>query len=421
MKILLVAFGSHGDVQPIISLGKGLHEAGYEIVLAAGEDFQQHVEGAGLTFRSIDVNIEAMIKTDLGKEWLDGSSHNPLQELANMRQMAEENTEAINRTLFRVTADADVIISGLLTLPSLVAIGQAHNKPVIASWLSPFPVTRDGRAIIQQPPFPHRTSILNRLYGYVVYAIFWGVFDKLTNQTHQQLGLPPFGRSDFFRVINQTPSICGFSKWVVPRPADWGPQHHITGYWYSPASDDWSPSPELRAFLDAGEPPVYMGFGSMASKNPQATAQLMIDALQQANQRGIILTGWGDLKADDLPESVFLLDYAPHSWLFPQMAGVVHHGGAGTTAAALRAGVPSMIVAHMGDQPYWGQRVFDLGVGAAPLRRHTLTAEKLAQGITTLVTDRQMRQEAAQLGEHLQAETGVANAVAAVKSIVGPN
>jgi len=164
-----------------------------------------------------------------------------------------------------------------------------------------------------------------------------------------------------------------------------------------------------------------MGFGSMASKNPQATAQLMIDALQQANQRGIILTGWGDLKADDLPESVFLLDYAPHSWLFPQMAGVVHHGGAGTTAAALRAGVPSMIVAHMGDQPYWGQRVFDLGVGAAPLRRHTLTAEKLAQGITTLVTDRQMRQEAAQLGEHLQAETGVANAVAAVKSIVGPN
>ena len=419
MKIVLVAFGSHGDVQPIISLGRGLHDAVHDISLAAGEDFKQHIEGAGLTFKSIDVNIEEMINTDLGKEWLDGSSHDPRKELANMRQMAEANADAINRTLFRVTADADVIISGLLTLPSLVAIGKAQHKPVIASWLSPFPVTRDGRAIIQQPPLPGRTSILNRLYGYVVYAVFYGVFDKITNQTHQQLGLPRFTRSDFFRAINQTPSICGFSEQVVPRPADWGPQHHITGYWYSPTAADWSPSPALRDFLDAGEPPVYMGFGSMASKNPQATAQLMIDALQQANQRGIILTGWGGLKADDLPESVFLLDYAPHSWLFPQMAGVIHHGGAGTTAAALRAGVPSMIVAHMGDQPYWGQRVYDLGVGATPLRRHTLTTDKLAQGITTLATDRQMQQKASQLGEHLQAETGVDNAVTAIKSMVG--
>ncbi|MCB9460391.1 MAG: glycosyltransferase family 1 protein [Anaerolineaceae bacterium] len=415
MKIFLVAFGSHGDVQPILSLGQGLRDAGYHVTLAAGMDFQKHVERAGLIFTPIDVDIEGMMNTDIGKEWLDGSSHNPRTELANMKRMAEESAEGINRSMLRAVTevDADVLISGLMTLPTIQAIGRTQNKRVIASWLTPFPLTRSGMAGMQAP-LPGRYSIINRWAGYFILSVFYSVFDKITNQMHQQLGLPHFTRSDFISLINQTPSVSGFSEQVVPRPADWGPQHHITGYWHAPAPSDWEPSPALKAFLEAGDAPIYIGFGSMANKNPQATVAIMIEALQKANKRGIILSGWGGLKADDLPESIFSLDYAPHSWLFPRMAGVIHHGGAGTTSAALRAGVPSMIVAHMGDQPYWGRRIKELGVGAAPIRRHKLTVDTLAKGIIEMTSDPQMRQRAADLGARLQAEDGVAKAVATI-------
>ncbi|NEO00729.1 MAG: glycosyltransferase family 1 protein, partial [Moorea sp. SIO3I7] len=171
--------------------------------------------------------------------------------------------------------------------------------------------------------------------------------------------------------------------------------------------------------LDAGNPPVYVGFGSMAGRDPQRLTEIVIEGLQQANVRGIIATGWGGLAVDDLPDSIFKIDSAPHDWLFPRMAAVVHHGGAGTTAAGLRAGRPTIICPFFVDQPFWGDRVHALGVGSKPIPQKTLTAEKLATAIREVTTNQTIRQNAEALGKQIRDEDGIANAIAIIESQLG--
>ena len=179
---------------------------------------------------------------------------------------------------------------------------------------------------------------------------------------------PFFGPFDAEPVRGQ-PILYGYSPAVIPPPADWGADIHVTGYWFLDPAEDWTPDAALTDFLAAGPPPVYVGFGSMSSRNPEATANLILDALARTGQRGIIHAGWGGLQRTDLPASVMMVDGVPFAWLFPRVAAVVHHGGAGTTSAGLRAGVPSVVVPFFGDQPFWAQRVADLGVGPAPIPR----------------------------------------------------
>ena len=158
----------------------------------------------------------------------------------------------------------------------------------------------------------------------------------------------------------------------------------------------------------------------MAGRQPEQTARLILEALALSGQRGLLLTGWGGLAATSVPENVFVLESAPHSWLFPRMMAVVHHGGAGTTAEGLRAGVPAVIVPFVFDQPFWGARVRALGVGPAPLPLKRLTADRLAHAITSAVTDPGMKQRARTCGATIRAEDGVGNAVRAVEGCFGP-
>ena len=209
----------------------------------------------------------------------------------------------------------------------------------------------------------------------------------------------------------QTPGLYAFSSLVVPRPKDWPEWIHVTGYWFLQPSQNWEPPDGLMEFLDAGSPPVYIGFGSMTNRKPEEGVEIALEALQESGQRGILLRGWGGMSPDDLPKNVFLLDSIPHTWLFPRMSAVVHHGGAGTTGAGLRSGVPSIVVPHFADQPYWGERVQKLGVGPAPIARWRLTAGSLAKAIRRAVEDTGMRERAAKLGAAIRAETGAQNAV----------
>lgn len=174
-----------------------------------------------------------------------------------------------------------------------------------------------------------------------------------------------------------------------------------------------------RAFLESGPPAVYVGFGSIAGSDPAATTKVVLNALELSEQRGVLATGCGGLAADTLPETVFKLESAPHDLLFPRMAAVVHHGGAGTTAAGLRAGKPSVICPFFGDQPFWGKRVHDLGVGPAPLPQKKLTADALAAAIGRAATDNGIRQKAQVLGQKLQAEDGAGVAVQVIQEKVG--
>jgi UDP:flavonoid glycosyltransferase YjiC (YdhE family) len=180
---------------------------------------------------------------------------------------------------------------------------------------------------------------------------------------------------------------------------------------------DWSPPPALVDFLNAGAPPVYVGFGSMSSRDPRATANLVLQALQRTGQRALLLSGWAGLQPADLPPHVFPLDALPHAWLFPRVAAIVHHGGAGTTGAALRAGVPSIVIPFFGDQPFWGHRVAELGAGPRPIPRRQLTPDRLATAIQTAVTDTAMRQRAVAVGAAIQAEDGLARAVEVISRL----
>jgi len=213
--------------------------------------------------------------------------------------------------------------------------------------------------------------------------------------------------------------LSAYSPSIIPHPADWPESVHVTGYLFLDSQTDWQPSPELKAFLEAGDPPVYIGFGSMAGRNPEELARLATEALTRSDQRGVLLTGWGGLRAESVPDNVFVVEAAPHSWLFPRMAAVVHHGGAGTTAEGLRAGVPTVIVPFAFDQAFWGARVKASGLGPDPIPMKKLTADQLAKAIRIAVTDRDMRQHAKSYGEAIRAEDGTGTAVKIVQQYLG--
>jgi sterol 3beta-glucosyltransferase len=193
----------------------------------------------------------------------------------------------------------------------------------------------------------------------------------------------------------------------------------MTGYWFLEREESWQPPHELTAFLEAGDPPVVVSFGSISGQDPARSAEIVIEALRKTGERGILVTGWGGLEATDLPNSVLQIRSAPYEWLFPQSAAVVHHGGAGTTAAGLRAGKPSVVCPFFGDQPFWGHRVEELGVGPAPLPQSDLNTTTLARAIERAVDNGEMQREAAQIGAKIRDENGVDAAVRFIERYVG--
>jgi sterol 3beta-glucosyltransferase len=275
-------------------------------------------------------------------------------------------------------------------------------------------------------PFPSlpQTLPLGGLLNSLTYPVLLEgmglMFRKSINQFRQTtLQLSPlprwtglYGRLDKAGV----PYLYGFSPTVIPKPTNWAQRLHVTGYWFLEHPQDWTPPADLLAFLAAGSPPVYIGYGSMTGREPERMTEIALAALAKTGQRGILLTGWGGICAADLPESVSKLESAPHDWLFPRMAAIVHHGGAGTSAAALRAGVPSVVVPFFGDQPFWAHRLLQLGVSPAPIPKSSLTVDKLAEAIAIAVSDATMRQRARAIGNQIRAENGVQQAVAAFHS-----
>jgi sterol 3beta-glucosyltransferase len=247
-------------------------------------------------------------------------------------------------------------------------------------------------------------------------APFMGMINEFRRE---ELGLPPRGRFASEERLpdgRSIPILHAYSPAVVPIPPDWPPHVTATGYWFIDADPAWQPQGDLAAFLDAGPPPVYIGFGSMVTRDPAAKTALAVEALRLSGQRGVIAAGWAGLRTAKLPDTIHLLGQAPHDWLFPRMSAVVHHGGAGTTAAGLRAGRPTVIAPFFGDQPFWGRRVQALGVGPAPLPQKRLTAEALAAAIRAVVSDDGTRTRAAALGERIRAEDGVERTVEWIRS-----
>ena len=205
---------------------------------------------------------------------------------------------------------------------------------------------------------------------------------------------------------------------MAPCPPDWRPGLEITGYWWPGNSSDWTPPVELTSFLSAGPAPVFVGFGSTITTPARAEklSDIIRHAAQQAGVRVIVQAGWTSLDVND--DSVMTIGDTPHDWLFPRVAAVAHHCGAGTTAAGLRAGVPTIALPAYGDGPFWAARLTALVVAAATINQRHLTADRLAAAMSTAVNTPQLRDNARRLSAHIAAEDGAAQVVSAVESLL---
>lgn len=414
--ITMIAAGSRGDVQPYVALGTGLRAAGHTVRIVTSDDFQTLVTTYGLEFVSIGIRSETAAQAEIKGLLEKGNS---LQILARTGRGAKQLAQQGAVAGLAACADADLIVGGIGNAFTGLALSDKLGIPFVPAYLLPFTPTRHRPSPLLPLPKTPLTNWANRFSHRLTQQMMWQMFRAADREVRTQaLNLPPAPFWGPFTRLNQQPTLYGYSADVLPPPPDWPDHVQVTGYWFLDEAPTWTPPAALTAFLTAGSPPIYVGFGSMPSSRPEETAALVLAALEQTGQRGILYSGWGGLQQHDLPKSVFMIGSTPHSWLFPRMAGIVHHGGAGTTAAGLRAGVPSIITPFFGDQPFWGRTVHGLGVGPQPIPRRQLTVDNLAAAIRQAITDTTMQQRAAVLGRRIRSEDGVAQAVAALEALL---
>ena len=411
MKLTLLTTGSRGDTQPYVALGRALQSAGFQVRLAASESFADFVSSHGLEFFPVRGDVRQFTQTAAAAQALEAD--NPLKFFRSLQQPElMELMAGMQADFWAASQGADA----LLYHPGAASgyfMAQRLGIPGILA--SPFPMTptRAYPSLIFYDK-PRLGGWANWLTHKLFEQGFWlAVKRPFRTFWQQEFGQrpprfrPPYSRRQLTIISN--------SNHVFPQPDDWPDQVHQTGYWFLDAPEDWSPPTELQAFLDDGDPPVYVGFGSIGNPNKQAeTTNIVVQALRQTGQRAILASGWQGLGADVAQtDQFFKLDHAPHDWLFPRMAAVVHHGGAGTTAAALRAGVPMTIVPFGNDQFAWGQRVHELGVGTAPVAHKQLSVERLATALRA-TQQPQIISAARVMGERIRAEEGLQTAVSLV-------
>ncbi len=408
MRIGLIAYGTRGDVQPILALAKGLNAAGHHARVIAPANFEAWVRAHGLDCAPISVDIQAMMQSEEGIAWVE--ARNPRQELAMMKRLFNQVGLQAARDTLAGAQGMDMLVGGFTSDCFGRAIAAKLGQRYAMASLQPLHPTRSGEATLR-PALPRSHSALNLFMGKLAERFLYSVYGDTANAFRREIGCQPFTLSSYYDGFHRLPTLNGYSAHVVPRPTDWPANQHITGYWFLDEDAQWQPPGDLERFIAAGPAPIYVGFGSATGSDAQRLTQMIVAAIKQAGVRGVIAQGWAGLHAGDLPDSIHLLQSAPHSWLFPRMAGVVHHGGAGTTAAGLRAGVPSFLIPHFADQPYWARRVHELGVGPKPVDKARLTLAALTNGIWQLASDAGMRERATELGRAIRAEDGVANAV----------
>lgn len=421
-RILILALGSRGDVQPYITLGQALHQAGHTVRVATFELFGDMVRAGRLEFLPIHGDAEGLLRTASQAGMLSGGGalrmaaalHRSYGSLAaslpnDLSGPALRGTELVLNQLPAYLFGWD--IAEYLGIPhaivSVIPLARSRYQPLLG-----FP-----QALRFLPGYNLLTARLGEQIG-------WQMFRGAVNSWRAGVGLAPQPFWGSYERIQREciPVINGFSEQVVPRPPDWGAHIHMTGWWKpedlepDAALPGWSPPADLLRFLDAGSPPVFIGFGSMPVRDSDRVTAMIIEAARIAGQRVVLHAGWAGL-GGHLPESVYPVQYLPYGWLFPRMAAVIHHGGSGTTGYALASGVPSFVVPFAFDQGMWGSHGARLGVGPAPLPFRSMTAERLAGRMQESLSNESYRQNAAALAETLRGERGVWRAVEIVNRL----
>jgi UDP:flavonoid glycosyltransferase YjiC (YdhE family) len=408
----MIAFGTRGDVQPAVALGKALKAEGHSVRILAGANFTNWIKRHGLEGVASKIDIQAVMESDLGRDWIEKGS-NPIMQMRIIKKLSDRTGWQSMTDAWTACRDADVIFSSFTSDIYALSIAEKLGVPHISMPLQPalYP-TRSGAATMNAP-LPDRKSIINYLFGrFFLEPANWRLAGKMLNRFRREvLSLQPQTPAQYLAAKRRLLTLQAYSRHIVPHAEDWPSTIRTTGYWFLEEQNDWEPPRDLTEFLDAGEPPVCIGFGSMIGRNPDQVTRTVIDAVRESGRRAVLLSGWAGFGDATLGDSIFRLEAAPHEWLYPRVAAAVHHGGAGSTAASLRAGVTTMIVPHLGDQPFWGRRVYALGAGPKPISRNKLTVSALAAAIGTATTNQSLKRRAEDLGAKIRAEDGIGRAV----------
>ena len=420
MKIVVTAAGSRGDVQPCVALGLGLKSAGHEVILASWEPYRHMAESRGLTFYPMagpdpDRLVEALV----------AAGRNPLGYARRFRPLLRPHVGRGLRDCLAACEGADAVIYTPLGFAGFMA-AEHLGLPSVGGVVTPLFVRDSGfPSAVLGRPLSLPGGLYNRVSHPAAEQLYWRIVEPLVADARREAGLAPMSRlrGPLGEIHRQRrPFLLGWSPHVLPTDGRRGDWMHATGYWFLGRKGGWRPQEKLRRFVEADEPPVALGLGSMGRTRASEAGRIVsltAKALGRVGMRGVLVSDHEEADAS-LPENVVRIPGGvPYDWLFPRVSVAVHHGGVGTTAEALRAGTPSVVVPVVPDQEFWGWRVHTLGAGPAPIPHRKLTAEKLSSAILQAATDPEIRRRCRLLGSKIAAEDGVARAVEAFERHAG--
>jgi UDP:flavonoid glycosyltransferase YjiC (YdhE family) len=397
MRVTILAFGTRGDVQTMTAFGLGLQSAGHKVRLATQANFENFVTSSGLKCAPISFNLRLPNKE---KSKVKTGRLSPFRLYRLARHYAHKALDEI----WEASKDAQALaFSDWGRVPGIHIVEKLDTPAVMGL----------GHPMQMRFLYPE-THVFGKAWGWRISRLrkqlLWhlGMKSLINNWRQKTLGLP---RTTFWKSENEIkrrkiPLYYAHSPSVFPKPADWPPELHVTGYWFLNRTTDWQPPKDLVQFLGEGPPPICVGFSSMSNREIEELTTIVLQAIEVTGQRSILLSGWSDFgKSAKMNQDIHTLEAAPHDWLFPR-------------CAAIRAGIPSVVIPFALDQPFWGWRVRELSIGETIPPKH-LTTEKLATAINKVIHNKAVRHRAAALGTKIRAEDGVGKAVALFNEYVG--
>ncbi|KAI4374038.1 hypothetical protein MLD38_012084 [Melastoma candidum] len=411
LHVVILIVGTRGDVQPFVAIGKHLKEHGHRVRLATHANFKDFVLEAGLEFYPLGGDPKVLA-------WYMVKNKGILPSEPSEVQVQRKELKDVIFSLLSACTEPDPDTGIPFKVDAIIAnppacghmhVAEALKVPIHVFFTMPWTPTNE---------YPHPLSRVKHQAGYrisyqIIDTLMWlAIRDLINNFRKKKLRLRPVTYLHGANLATpQAPFSYIWSPHLVPKPRDWGPEIDVVGFCFLDLASGYNPPEPLVKWLDEGQKPIYIGFGSLPIEEPQKMTEIIVKALETTGQRGIISKGWGGLgELAEPKEHLYLLDSCPHDWLFPRCSAVVHHGGAGTTAAGLRAACPTTIVPFFGDQMFWGEQVAAKGVGPAPIPVSDFSLEKLVNAIL-FMQDPKVKEQAVQLAEAMGNEDGVDKAV----------
>lgn len=411
MRITIVALGSRGEVQPLVALALGLHRAGHATTIATHPCYLDIGRDFGLDVVPVGPDIERVLAAH-ESDYLRKGRAGAARYYRLVRQ-ALPYYDAVAHECWEVCQSADMVLHSMPSTFIAQTISEKRDIECVMAFVTPYHATREFPVpgLAPAPTWTGRLAPLyNRLTHQATVRLPWSVLGRRTNRWRRELGLSPIGTRRLYHALQQTVTLFGYSPSILPRPRDWPSKVHVTGYWFLPEPPGWEPPSALDAFLASGDTPVAVTLGSIGAKGANHIATTVVAAVRKLGLRAVLCGLGASSTAEELGNDVFGVSYVPHDWLFERVRAVVHHGGAGTTARSLWAGVPSVVIPLTVDQPFWAERLRAAGVAPSPLRVGSLTVAEATQALQTAVSNADTQRRARAFGCRIRSEDGVARA-----------